>query len=357
MKPTSRFVSVMLASAMLLAACSKPEAPSEDIRPVRYVRASQNDQQAGTTFSGEIRARHEANLGFRVGGKITARLVNPGDTVKKGQLLARLDPQDYALDQSAKTAQLAAARSDLAQQEADLKRYRELLGKNFISQAQFDKLSAATDAARARFKQASAELGASQNQVGYTNLLADSDGVISTISAEPGMVVAAGQTVARLAHDGQREVAISIPENALETIRNAPRVTVTLWSGNHRYEGSLRELAGDADPATRTYAARIAIKNPDAALRLGMTATVTLPGSARQGTFRLPLTALLDENGKHFVWVVDASSHRVKRTPVTVIALDSDMVSLSAALPADAMIVTAGVHLLRDNQPVRLLDN
>ncbi|GGY08661.1 efflux RND transporter periplasmic adaptor subunit [Paludibacterium paludis] len=348
---------VILAAGLLVAACGKDAPPIEEVRPVRYVRVADGSLDAGLTLPGEIRARHEAALGFRVGGKIVSRQVNQGDRVRKGQLIAKLDGSDYALALTAKEAQLNAARVDLAQQEADLARYRELLGKGFISRAQFDKMEASVKAAASRRDQAGAELGASRNQTAYTNLVADADGVISSITAEPGMVVAAGQPVAKLARDGQLEVAVSVPENALAAVRGATRLTVRLWSGNRSYDGVLRELAADADPATRTYPARIAIPKPDDTLRLGMTASVAIPGTTPQGVARLPVTALLDEAGKHFVWLVDEKTLRVKRVQVDVKAVTSEFAAVSGPLAKNALVVTAGVHLLRDNQAVRLLNN
>ncbi|WP_293766179.1 efflux RND transporter periplasmic adaptor subunit [uncultured Aquitalea sp.] len=344
-----------LAAALMLAACGKPDTSAEDIRPVRYQLASSAAADSAESFSGQVRARYETDLAFRVGGKIVARLVNSGEHVKKGQVLARLDPADYQLDLSAKRAQLTAAESDLAQQKLNLKRYQELLAKQFISQAQVDSQQNAVNAARAKLEQAQAELSGSRNQTGYTQLTADADGVVSQIQAEPGLVVAAGQPVARLAQDGQREIVIAVPENRLQAVRAQTRFTVTLWADQRIYQGSLRELAADADPATRTYAARIALKDA-ADLPLGMTASVSLPSANVATGVKLPLTALLDEQGRHYLWLIDKDS-KARRREVKVAAIDSASVTLSDALPAGSKVVTAGVHLLHDGQTVKLLDH
>ncbi|MBI3146063.1 MAG: efflux RND transporter periplasmic adaptor subunit [Pseudogulbenkiania sp.] len=338
-----------------LAACAKEAVVQEDIRPVRYVTAGDNAAQPGASFAGEIRARQDTPLAFRIGGKIVERLVNAGDRVKKGQVLARLDASDYALELTAKQAQLAAARSDLAQQQADLARSRELLGKQFISQAQVDRQQNAVNAARAQLEQAQAELAGSRNQTGYATLRADADGVIGSVSAEAGQVVAAGQPVARLALDGAREVAIQVPENALAALRAAKTLQVKLWADGQNYRGTLRELAADADPATRTYAARISLDGANAALPLGMSATVTLPPQDSGRNLQLPLSALLDQDGRHYVWVIDPKSHQVARREVAVLGIGDSFVSVGGTLKTGEQVVSAGVHLLRDGQQVRLL--
>ena len=350
-----RPLAATLLAALTLAGCAKEAAPVEEVRPVRTTMAGSTAEAGGPSFAGEVRARHETQLAFRVGGKVIERMVDAGARVRSGQPIARLDATDYGLDLSAKQAAVAAAESDLTQQAADLARYRELLGRNFISRSQVERQENAVNAARSRLEQARAQLGASRNQTAYATLTAPADGVISTISVEPGMVVAAGQAVARLAADGEREVAFQVPENALAQIRKAPALEIGLWSGNARYRGVLRELAADADPATRTYAARALIMGAGDAAQLGMSATVTLPSANRGDAMRLPLTALLDEGGKHFVWIVDPKTSKVGRKAVTVAAVGSDWVAVSGGVRPGERVVTAGVHLLRDGQRVTLL--
>ncbi|WP_047248897.1 efflux RND transporter periplasmic adaptor subunit [Chromobacterium subtsugae] len=345
-----------LAAALGLSACKGQTAAPEDIRPVRYAVAGGHAETGGDSYAGEIRARHETQLAFRVAGKVVAKLVNSGERVKKGQPLARLDPSDYQLDLAGKQAQLAAAESDLAQQQLNLKRYRELLTKQFISQAQVDGQQNGVNAAQAKVNQARAALSASRNQTAYSTLTADADGVVSQMQAEPGLVVAAGQPVAKLSQDGAREVAIQVPENALERLRAAGVFQVSLWKGGAPLQGKLRELAADADPATRTYPARIALSGDSRALQLGMTANVRAPGQAAAGALRLPLTAVLDLQGKHYVWTIDAQSLRVSRKPVSVGAADNDSIAVTDGVRAGDKVVTAGVHLLREGQRVKLLD-
>jgi len=243
---------------------------------------------------------------------------------------------------------LAAAQANLAQQAADLKRYRELLAQNFISAAQVERQHTAVQSAQASVQQAQAALSASRNQAGYTSLVADSDGSVSDISIEPGQVVAAGQIVARVAAAGEREVLIQVPENAVGDLRQASSFSVKLWAGQQAIPATLRELSGDADPATRTYAARLKLSGQPDGLRLGMTATVeaSLPGQH---------SAILDEQGKHYVWVINPKTAKVGRKAVSVGRPDSQGIDITAGLNGGEQVVTAGVHLLRDGQRVTLL--
>ena len=355
---TPHYHKLALASALLLAltACKEEVKPVEEIRPVRYTIAGAAQQNHIRQFSGEVRARQESRLGFRVAGKVVEKRVSSGDSVKKGQVLAVLDASDYQLDSQAKQAQLAAAQANLAQQAADLKRYRELLAQNFISAAQVERQHTAVQSAQASVQQAQAALSASRNQAGYTSLVADSDGSVSDISIEPGQVVAAGQIVARVAAAGEREVLIQVPENAVGELRQASSFNVKLWAGQQAIPATLRELSGDADPATRTYAARLKLSGQPDGLRLGMTATVeaSLPGQ-HSAAIKLPLSAILDEQGKHYVWVINPKTTKVGRKAVSVGRPDSQGIDITAGLNGGEQVVTAGVHLLRDGQRVTLL--
>jgi RND family efflux transporter MFP subunit len=355
---TPHYPTLALAGTLLLAltACKEEVKPVEEIRPVRYTIAGQDTHAETRQFSGEIRARQESRLGFRVAGKVVEKRVNSGDNVKKGQVLAVLDASDYQLDNQAKQAQLAAAQANLVQQDADLKRYRELLTQNFVSTAQVERQQTAVQSAKASVQQAQAALSASRNQAGYTSLIADNDGVVSEISIEPGQVVAAGQVVARVAAAGEREVLIQVPENAIADLRKATTFSVKAWAGQQDIAATLRELSGDADPATRTYAARLKLAQTPPELRLGMTATVvaSLPGKP-DSTITLPLAAILDEQGKHYVWVIDAKTGKVGRKPVSVGNPGSQGISVTTGLHGGEHVVTAGVHLLREGQRVTLL--
>ncbi|SCK16171.1 efflux RND transporter periplasmic adaptor subunit [Vogesella sp. LIG4] len=354
MTPQYRTLALASLTLLALAGCKQEVQPVEEIRPVRYVVAGSDSAGNSRQFSGEIRARHESQLAFRVAGKIMERRVNAGDSVKKGQVLALLDASDYRLDTAAKQAQLSAAQAELGQQEADLKRSRELLAQNFISSAQVERQQTTVNAARASLQQAQAALSASRNQGSYTALLADSDGVIGSISAEPGMVVAAGQAVARLAANGEREVAFQVPENAVAAVRQASGFKVKLWADGRELDARLRELSADADSATRTYAARLTLPQADSNVRLGMTASVRAQLAGQGSTLRLPLAAMLDTQGKHYVWVINGQQ-QVGRKAVEVGDIDGDSIAITRGLAGGEKVVTAGVHLLRDGQHITLL--
>src|SRR5471032_2315826 len=218
-------------AAQLLAGCTPaPTAPHEEVRPVRTVIAGRSAGSVGATYSGEIRARYESQLGFRTGGKIVTRLVEVGSHVRCGQPLMTLDPVQETLQVVATSAEVDAANSRLAQARIDLKRAEQLLARQFASQAEVDQLRLAVEQAEAQVRSASAQHALSANQRSFTTLTADRDGIVTALAAEAGQVVAAGQSVATVAGDGEREVAVSIPESRVDELRTAGTLQVTLWS-------------------------------------------------------------------------------------------------------------------------------
>jgi RND family efflux transporter MFP subunit len=251
-------------------------------RPVQVQRVAFEDGATTREFVGVVRARHETDLAFRVGGKMVARIVNVGDRVRAGDVIARLDPQDLQLQVQSAEAELAAAASSRAQAAADLERYKTLKERGFAAIAQYDIKKAANDEAEGRVVRAQRSLELARNQFGYADLKADADGVITATLAEPGQVVAIGQAVARLAHRGEKEAVVALPETWLGEVRQS-HATVRLWSaGARNFQARLRELSPQADPTTRTYAARFTILEADDTVALGMTATATLKSNAEQ---------------------------------------------------------------------------
>jgi multidrug efflux system membrane fusion protein len=352
-----RKAALALAVASLLGACSKaPLAQHEEVRPVRTVVAGQSDGTVGASYSGEIRARYESQLGFRTGGKIVTRLVEVGSHVRRGQALLQLDPSQESLQLAAAGADVDGARSRVAQARVDLQRAESLQARQFASQAEVDHQRLALQQAEAQLRAAEARQQLHVNERGYTTLVADRDGVVSALHAEAGQVVAAGQPVATVAADGEREVAISIPESRVDELRLARQLQVTLWAQPGKsWTGTLRELAPDTDSVTRTYSARIAIAQPDPALlRLGMTASVLAPDVDGKRAIRLPLTAVVDGQGKRSVWVVDRASQRVAAREVQLGSAQNDSVLVTAGLSGGETVVTAGVHELQQNQRVLL---
>jgi len=352
-----RMAALAAAAAGLLAGCAK-EAPvkHEDVRPVRTVVAGESSGTVGATYSGEIRARYESQLGFRAGGKVVARMVEVGSHVKRGQPLLQLDTAQESLQLAAAGAEVDAARSRVAQARVDVQRAETLLARQFASQAEADHQRLALQQAEAQLRAAQARQQFNANQRGYTTLVADRDGVVTALHAEAGQVVAAGQAVAVVAADGEREVLISIPESRVDELRKAKQLQVAVWAHPGKsWTGTLRELAPDTDSVTRTYSARIAIADPDPALlRLGMTASVLAPDVDGQRAIRLPLTAIVDSGAQRRVWVVDARTLRVAAREVKLGSAQNDSVLVTAGLKGGETVVTAGVHMLQPDQRVLL---
>ncbi|WP_296000845.1 efflux RND transporter periplasmic adaptor subunit [Rugamonas sp.] len=352
-----RTVAFAISAASVLAGCSRaPVAEHEEVRAVRTMVAGQANGTVGANYSGEIRARYESELGFRVGGKIAARLVEVGGHVKRGQPLLQLDAAQESLLLMAAGADTDAARSRVAQARVDVARTEQLLARQFASQAELDHQRLALQQAEAQLRAAQAHQQLNVNQRGYTTLVADRDGVVSALQAEAGQVVAAGQPVVTLAADGEREVAINIPESRIDELRQAHDLQVSVWAHpGQTWHGVLRELAPDTDSVTRTYSARITIGQPDPALlRLGMTASVYAPDVDGQRAIRLPLTAIVDGDGKRQVWVVDQKTRRVAARVVQLGSAQNDSVLVTTGLAGGETVVTAGVHLLQPQQLVRV---
>ena len=346
---------IVATAAALLAGCAPKAVEAPRPRPVVTLVAGAQTAQRATVYSGEVRARYENDLAFRIGGKVVARHVEVGSAVSKGALLARLDAQDAQLAVESAAAQVAAIEADHTLARAELERYRALIEKKFVSQAVLDAKQNAFNATRARLEQARAQLAASRNQSGYTALYAERDGVITAVNIEPGQVVAAGQSVMRIARPEEKEVAVSVPEGRVAELREAKEVLVRLWANDGTvYRGRVREIAPYADPATRTFAARITIENADGKVALGMTANVVLPRNGKADDLLLPATALAQQDGRPAVWVVDPRSRTVHLRPVEVSAYREDGVAVSSGLSGGEIIVAAGVHKLVTGQAVRL---
>ncbi|WP_231906253.1 efflux RND transporter periplasmic adaptor subunit [Cupriavidus gilardii] len=356
MPSTLGMVLPLLLALLVLGGCSREAERAPDVRPVRLLQLQSATGQSAYEFSGDVRPRIESRLGFRVGGKIAARLVDVGATVRRGQPLARLDPTDLNLAEQGSRAQYEAARTDRDLAAADLKRYNDLFAKGFISAAEQNRRQASYEAAAARLRQAEAALREQSNQTGYTVLAADADGVVTAIDAEVGQVVSAGQSVVRVAQTAEKEVAIGLPEDQVDWLRDIRDVSVRTWAEpERRLPGRVREIAAAADPVTRTYAARITVPNPPADLKFGMTAMVTFVRTGASPAVRVPLTALLQQQGTNQVWVYDGAAGTVQPVAVTLGQPIGNEIEVSSGLRPGQTIVTAGVHLLKPGQKVRPL--
>lgn len=348
-----RALSASTLLCLVLASCSRPVEKVEEIRPVRAMVVAAGTGKTIIELAGEIQPRYESQLGFRVGGKLIARKVEVGTLVKRGQVLMQLDPLDLQLAQSQAKAAVSATESTLALAKADLDRYRELRQKNFVSQALLDAKEAAYKSAIASHEQANAGLKVQANQSSYSTLYADADGVITAVQAEVGQVVAAGTPVVKLARTAEKEVRVSIPEDQIEVLRQVTDLAVKTWANsNVAISGRLRELSPIADPATRTYTAKISLPRAGPEIRLGMTATVQFAAPALPG-IHLPMTALVNSKEGTAVWVVESGV--VKLVPVQVASATGTDVLIAQGLSAGQSVVTAGVNQLRPGQKVSLL--
>jgi multidrug efflux system membrane fusion protein len=356
-----RTLVTVLAGACLLASCS---APAPESPPPRAVLVRTLDATAAAPavqiYAGEVRARIEADVGFRVGGKLVERKADVGAEVAAGALLALLDPADARLAASAAQAARAAAEADLALARTEYVRAQELAARKFVSASVLDARHTALQAAEARLRQARAQAETAANQAAYTRLEAPAAGVVTAVLAEPGQVVGVGQPVFRIARPDEREVLIHVPEGRAGQLQPGMTARVRTWAAPEReYAASVREVAPAADAATRTYALRVAVPQADAGLPLGATASVLFAApDGAQGGVLLPLAAVTRVPGTSdggTVWVV-GEDDRVRPVGVGILAWREDGALLRAELPAGARLVVAGVHALVEGETVRAVE-
>jgi multidrug efflux system membrane fusion protein len=344
-----------LAVSLALAACSRAEPPQEPVRSVKVLTVGVDSFQSSHEFAGEVRARVESRLGFRVAGKIIERQAELGQRVQAGQVLAQLDPRDYQLAADAARAQLAAATTNRDLAAADFRRYATLKDQNFISGAELERRETAFKAAQAQLDQAKAQLASQGNQAGYTRLVADVSGVVTAVEAEVGQVVSAGAPVVRIAQDGPRDVVFAVPEDKVAAIKPGSEVAVRAWSDNAALAGKVREVAASADPVTRTYPVKVSL---DAATPPPLGATVYVaPGAlslAGTPVIKLPTSALRKDGQGTAVWVLDKSTMTLASQPIQVATADGNEAVVSAGLQPGMLVVSAGVHVLSPGQKVTI---
>ena len=342
------FYTVLILAAAIAAAGCGTTAEKEMPPPlVRTVTVGDASSTGDTGYAGTVRGRYETKLAFQVGGQILSRNVNVGTRVRAGDVLMVIDARDVQQKANAADAGVASARAQMQLARTNLARYEELYAAQAISAAALDQYRAQADAAEAAYRQAAAQSTEASNALGYTHLVAGADGVISNITVEEGQVVAAGQTVMTLTQEGAREIAV--PESRLSDVSVGMPAAVTLWADDIAYTGTVREIAPVADAATGTYAARIALRDAPAELPLGMTAHVRLSSAEAAGAV-LPLSALYQTGDTTGVYIIEDGA--VHLQPVAVTAFrDNDVVV--TGLPADAVVVTAGVHRLHEGEKVR----
>lgn len=353
--PGFRRFAIAALPVLMLAACGGEASEEAARRPV-LVTHPVAMTTGSDTFVGDVRAREESPLSFRVGGTLVERKVDVGDRVSEGELLAVMDGDDYGARARAAQAQLAAAEAELSRARADQARMSKLADEQLVSRSAIDAQDAAAVAAQGQANAARAELQVARNQVEYTELRAPVAGVIAGREAEAGQVVAAGQPVFTLAADGPREVAFAIPEGQVESLRPGMAVEVSLWSlPGKRWPGRIREIAPAADPASRTYAARAAVDADTAEVELGQSARVHVDANGT-GALGVPLAALVEVDGEQAVYVVDPSTSKLRLQPVRTAAFGAEQVPVLEGVGPGDWVVAAGAHLLRDGQAVSPVD-
>jgi RND family efflux transporter MFP subunit len=343
-----------LTVALMTGGCSKPAVKDPRLQsPMVEIFKAQAAGSNRRAFTGIVEARVQSDLGFRVGGKILERSVDVGQRVQKGQILMRLDPEDLRLSAAAQHANVEAARAKYTHAAADETRSAMLVKSGVMSRQEYDQDRAALDTAKAQLEAAEAQARVSNNSSEYAVLLADADGVIVRTLSEPGQVVAAGQTVIQLAHDGPREALVNLPEGVrpdLGTIASA-----RLYGQEQMYQARLRQLSDAADPASRTFEARYVLEGEAASAPLGSTVTVTLLTKQTSGNqaVLVPVGAIYDRGSGPGVWVVDDKSE-VKFRSVTIASIGQEEVVVSSGVDAGEKVVALGAHLLHEGQVVNL---
>jgi RND family efflux transporter MFP subunit len=345
---------VVIAALLAIAGCAQHETPVAVITPVLLAQVKPGSAAVAAVFAGEVKPRHEADLAFRIGGKIIARAVDTGSRVRKGQVLARLDPADVGLQAEAAKAAVAAAEAEFTFAQAEAERYQNLYNEKFVSASALEQKRNVFNANRARLDQVRAQLAVTQNQAAYATLVAAEDGVITAVGAEAGQVVAAGQAVFRFAREDEREVAISVPENRLGELKSARQIGVFLWANPQKvYPARVREIAPAVDPVTRTFAVRVSILDADPAIQWGMTANVGLRGAGAASAVLIPLPSLYRKDAEPAVWIYNPQTRQVALRPVTVGQYREDGVVVASGLAGGDWIVAAGVNKLQPGQTVR----
>ena len=348
-------IAVLGAAAIVTLSLRAPEgaALSDPRQEPPIVRLATAARVTGSErgFTGVIAAKVQSNLGFRVPGKIVERLVNVGHAVKAGQPLMRIDDADLRLALTAKRNSVAAARASVVQLDADERRYADLVRNGWASRQRYEQAKAASDTAKAQLAAAEAGAEVTENEATYSVLLADADGTVVETLGEPGQVVAAGQTVVRLAQAGPREAIVALPETVRPALGSVAEASV-YGSDGHRYAARLRQLSDSADAQTRTYEARYVLDGDAAATPLGATVTIRLASQASRPEVQVPLGAVLDDGGKTGVWVFDSGTSTVHFRPVKLVRMTSESAVISG-LSTGEPVVSLGAHLLQEGARVR----
>lgn len=354
---TLRTIAGILICSLALGGCnpsSKPEEKPPPVRPVLSILVSPSANER-TSFAGSIKPQVETQLGFQVLGRIVSRAVDVGDRVKRGQVLASLDPLTFNLALRSSEADLAKANSAVANAAAVEQRQKTLLDKQVVSQSDYDAAQQARAAAAASVEQAQAKLEQAREALTYTNLTADYDGVVTATSAEVGQTVSAGQTVLTVARTDLREAVVDIPEDlALSLSAGAPFEIELQSDTSVKVTGKVREIAPQADASTRTRRTKITLDEIVEGFRLGATITANPKRKADIGGFEIPASAVLERDGKTMVWLVDTGTKTVRTTEVELVERRAHSARVVNGLSKGSRVVIAGVHSLTEGQSVKI---
>jgi RND family efflux transporter MFP subunit len=346
---------IALLGMALLVGCSEEEAPPAPVRPVLSVIASQKAVEA-MGFAGTVEPRYSRDLGFRVLGRLVARDVEIGQSVKAGDTLALLDPSELQLAVRALEAELAKSEAQLLNATATKERRQALVEKNVASQAEYDTAEEARSAAAAQVARARAQLDKAREQLTYTRLISETDGIVTALEAEVGQTVTAGQTVVTVAETQVREAVVDVPDDIARTIRQGDYFEATLQvDPRARAQGRVREVAPQADAATRSRRVRITLQDAPPSFRVGTTVNA-VPVETDRSSIVLPRTARLERDGKSFVWVVDEQALTVSLRPVEIAGEVGPVIRVSQGIEAGTRVVTAGVNSLTDGQKIKIAE-
>jgi RND family efflux transporter MFP subunit len=341
----------------MLVACKSAEEPAApEIRPVRVVVGEQRPGGDTVTLTGRVQAETEVNLGFRIDGRMIERRVSVGDTVRVGQVVATLNPENEESALQAARAELAAANARMVEAQNNFQRQQRLLDDNFISKAAFDQVVATRKAAESQVDAARANVDIAQNRLGYTRLVANAAGAVTAVGAEPGEVVQAGRMIVQFAQQGGIDAVFDVPPQVKDIAPTQPEITVALTMNRKvTAKGRVREVSPRADAITGTFQVRVALVNPPAAMRLGSTVTGRMRVGGASGV-AIPASALTRADGQPSIWVVDPADNTVSLRAIEVASFTTDQVIVGDGLKPGESVVTAGVQALRPGQKVRLLE-
>lgn len=350
-------VSILLLGAVALSACTEQKAETKPvIRAVKVVEIAKVANVRELEYSGSVKSRTEMNLGFRVAGKVTERLVDIGDRVQPGDVVARIDPTDYKLAVDSAEASLAAAEKGVETAELANVRAHELFKKDAVPKQQMEQAQLAYDQAVSTRTAAAASLDQAKNQLSYADLKSDRDGIVTAISADRGQVVAAGTPVLTVVADDQKEVQIAVPENDIAEFAIGKSVKAKFWSDDKLVlDGKVREVSGSADSRSRTFSVRVSLPN-DARVLIGMTATVVADIKGAGDAVTVPLSALAEKDGGKIVWTVDRTAAIVHSRAIKIADFTNDGVGVTEGLKPGDIVVSAGTQFMTENLKVKLPD-